>query len=144
MAIMLFALPVAAMADGCPKDGEPVKTIPYTKTFRCTVSSIVVEGETGSVEYQECPGDEPAARAAAYYTGGSKPRLPLPAINSLFPKSDKDSSARNWIAGKAHCQSDNSIIIDYWAEGGCDGCERSVQYIFSDEGALQKTRLIRQ
>lgn len=141
MAIMLFALPVAAMADGCPKDGEPVITIPYTKTFRCSVSSIVVEGATVSDEYRECP-DIPAAETA-YYTSGSRPRLPLPAVNSLFPASDRDFKDRTWFAAKAHCQSDNSIIIDYWAEGGCDGCERSVQYIFSEEGALQKTRLLK-
>lgn len=142
IAIAVLVLPMSSIADVCPPIGEAVKTTPYTKTYRCSATSIIVEGETNPEKYQECLGDVPAAKEAAYSISGNKPRERLPSINTLAPKSDLLAITKVWMATDAHCQNDGSIVVDYWGGGNCRNCARSVQYTFDENGKFKKASLV--
>jgi len=140
---MLLVLPMVAFADVCPKDGEPIKTTPYAKTYKCAAASIVVEGETNPEEYETCLGDVPAAKEAAYYISSGQPRRPLPSVKSLFPKKDQLIQTKVWMVSEVQCQEPNMITVHYWGGGNCNRCGQSVQYIFNTDGGLREMHLVK-
>lgn len=129
-----------AIADECPKEDEPIQTIPYTKTIQCPKASIIIEGETNPPEYRECLGDIPSVKEAVFYTNQDNSRLPLPPVKSLYPKESNEIQSRVWVATHVKCKDDNTINILYWGGGNCFGCEQSVQYIFS-QGEFKEAKL---
>lgn len=139
----LFSL--NASADFCPKEGEPIVTMPYQMSMVCQAATVLVHGERNPEEYESCLGDTPFAMEQVFYVSKDMKRLPLPTVNSLL--SAKDSfKARLWFVGDSDptsvkCQGSNSISVTFWSGGNCTKCTRTVEYVFTSDGRLQSATL---
>jgi hypothetical protein len=142
MIMVLLVLPIAAFADICPQDGEPIHTTPYTETITCAAASIVVEGERNPEKYETCLGDVPVAKEEAFYISGGQSRRPLPSVKAISPKGDALVQDKTWMVSEVKCQDPLTITVRYWGGGNCSRCEQSVQYVFSEGGGLKETRLL--
>ena len=139
--LMLLLLPVVALADLCPKDGELITTTPYVKTHKCGTLTIIVEGETNPEQYQSFLGEVPAAKEEAFYPSSGQPRRPLPTVASLFPTEDTFIQKKVWMVSEIECLGAYKIMVRYWGGGNCSKCEQSVRYVFNKDSVLRETHL---
>lgn len=128
----------ATPSNDCSIDGKPIKTTPYTKTFKCSAATITVEGEKYPDDL-DCS-DVPVSKEGVFYTNSKGTHLPMTSVNTLLAN-DEDFSQRVWMADDVKCASSNTIIISYFGGGNCVGCERSVKYTFGGDGELKDARL---
>jgi hypothetical protein len=141
MAAGLLWFSMAAMADVCPKKGETVQTIAYTKSFQCEVGSVLVEGEENPQKYQSCLGDVPAAKEEVWLKRKGSPAELLPSVRSLFSQDDFLVQHKIWVATSVTCDGPSTIRIEYWGGGNCDRCEKSIKYEFDEQGKLKDARI---
>jgi len=65
----------------------------------------------------------------------------LPTVNSLLSSKETDFKSRTWMTSTIRCSGKDKVTVLYWGGGNCKGCERAVQYRFSQEGKLEDAKL---
>lgn len=137
----LLLYSIAAVADVCPKNGEIIQTIAYTKSFQCPIGAVVVEGAANPEKYQSCLGDVPAAKEQVRLTREDPSSQLLPSVRALSPEDNVLIQHKVWMVAKVTCNGPTSISIDFWGGGNCDQCEKTIEYQFGRHGELKSARI---
>lgn len=157
-AICFIAIPLSAVAEeACPVLRQPVQTTPYVKETACPRVAIVAIGRSYPVEYADCLSDVPSQKENVFFHGADGIDKPLPTVLSMLARSPdspipssasqarfseyNDFKSRTWIVSEVQCNDRGGVSVVYWGGGNCHGCERIVEYRFSERGTLSRSVL---
>lgn len=141
MPVGLLLYSIVVVADVCPRQGEVIRTIDYTKSFRCPVGAVLVKGAANPEKYQSCLGDVPSAREQVWLAREGRPSQLLPSMRSLSPEGNALIQHKVWMVAKVACDGPTSISIEFWGGGNCDQCEKIIEYEFDRRGELKSARV---